>query len=176
MVPIMANKRRYPRRKTSPRGRFQAIPINTNLALVTLADTVVLSTAITALSQDAWVHSADLTWGLRGLTAGQGPIRVGLGSGTLTVGQIAEALDASPASESDIIAREQAGRPVRAAGMFNGLNTEETLFDGRMKRTKLKFAVANSSEVDMWVRNESGAPLTTGAVVEVNGTLYLNWR
>ncbi len=157
-------------------NRFQAIRINTNLALLTLADTTVLLAAVTALSQDAWVHSCDLTWAIRGLTAGQGPIRVGITTNALTVGQIGEALDASPASESDIVARERGSRPVRNAGQFSGVATEEVLFDGRLRRIKCKFALANSLELAMWARNESGAPLTTGAVIEVSGNAYISWR
>ncbi len=169
----MARKRATGRKR---RSRFQAIPVNANLALTTLADTVVLGQVLTALSQDAWAISAKLTYALRGLTAGQGPLRVVLFSNDLSVAEVGEALDASPVSESDRVARERASRPVRQVGMFAGDATEETLNDGKPISTKLNWAIANSSEINMGIRNESGAPLTTGAVVEVNGFVFINWR
>ncbi len=153
------------------------VKINTNLALSTLTDTTVLLAEISgSIQQDFWAISADLTWSVRGLTAGEGPLRVGLAQGSLTTTQVEEALDASPNSESDTVAREQASRPVRNVGIISGVATEETMNDGKPIRTKLKMAIANSADLDMFVRNESGATLTTGAVVEVSGNLYIQWR
>ncbi|MFQ0997904.1 hypothetical protein [Gilliamella sp. CG33] len=158
------------------RSRFQVVRVNTNLALLTLADTIVLSADITAITQSAYMISADLTWAVRGLTAGEGPIEVGLASADLTDVEIAEALDASPVNESDIIARERTRRPVRHVGVFAGVLTEETLNDGKKIRSKVKMAMGEGTDLEMYARNESGANLTTGAVIEVAGKVYLNWR
>ncbi len=161
------------RRRSS---RFQVIKFNANRALTTLADTVVVSQVLTALSQDFFAIAADCRWAIRGLTAGEGPLNVGYHNSDLSVTEITESLDASPTSESDIIARERTRRPVRSAGTFSGATTEEVLNNGKPIRTKLRFNLANSLEVSAFIRNESGAPLSTGAVVEMQGKIYGHWR
>ncbi len=163
-------------RKRASTARFQVIKFNANLALTTLGSTTVLTQVLSALSQDFYAVSADCRWAIRGLTAGEGPLVVGYANSDLSVTEIAEGLDASPSSESDIIARERTRRPVRSAGTFSGVATEEVLNNGKPIRTKLKFNLANSLEVNAWIRNESGAVLTTGAVLEMQGKIYGYWR
>ncbi len=162
--------------KGKGRYRFQVIPVQNQIALTTATEGLVVKTNISTLVQECYAISADLNWAIRGHTAGEGPITVGLSNSQLTVAEIAEALDASPTSEADIVAREQARRPVRAVGVFPGLLSEETLKDGLMIRTPLRMSLAGDLEIAAWARNQSGATLTTGTVVEVNGKIYLKWR
>lgn len=168
-----AHKGRKRRRYSA---NFQAIPIQTALALSTLADGVVLSTVLGNFAQSAYAIRADLTWALRSHTGGEGPIMVGIASGDLSVVEIAEAEDASPTSASDYVNRERAGRPVRRVGAFNGLSTEEVLNNGKLIRTKLRWNCANGTEPVAYVRNQSGATLTTGSAVEITGMMYINWK
>ncbi len=159
-------------------GRFQAIPFNNQQALSTLAEGVVLTTGLTALAQDFFAVSADVQVSFRGATALEGPIGFGFANSDLSVTEIAEALDASPSSESDIIARERARRPVRRIGRVSDMHAGggEGFNDGNPKRIQLRFNLANSLEVNGWVRNQSGAALTTGAIMEWQGKIYGYWR
>lgn len=161
------------------RSRFQAVRFNAQTALGTLADATVLNTAITTLTQDAYLISADVSVSFRGATALDGPIQFGFAHSDLSVTEIAECLDASIPNDSAIIEKERARRPVRrigrvmemiatgGSGMWNG---------GNEKRVKLGFFVSGDQELVGWVRNQFGAPLTTGAIVEWQGTLYLSWK
>ena len=161
------------------RGRsknFFASKVEANLTLSTLADNTVLSATLLDLTQDAFLISADLTWAVRNLTAGQGPIQLGYANSGLTDTEIGEALAASPNSQDDLVAIERTRRPVREAGSFNGLNTEEVLNNGNLLRTKLKFVVTSARDLDIWAKNRSGAPLTTGALINVSGKVYGNWK
>jgi len=171
-------KRHY---KTNPRkrghgGRFQAIPFNANTALSTLADGTVLTTVLTALVQDFFAVSADVSVSFRGRTDTEGPLQFGFANSDLSLVEIGEALDASPSSESDIIARERIRRPVRRIGRVSPALADQSWNDGNPKRVQLRFNLANSLEVNGWVRNQSGANLTTGAIIEWQGTIYGYWR
>ncbi len=162
------------RRRRNP--NFVALPVQATIAPGALADNTVFAQVLTQLSQDLWVHKAKLSWTLRNLTPGEGPIYVGLASNDLSVTEIKEAIEAKPVSSSDRIAKERAGRPVRQVGQFNGLAEAESLNDGKPIHTRCKFALANSAEVNAYVMNQSGAALTTGSGVEVNGHIFGTWK
>ncbi len=167
----MARKRGTARR----RSNFVALPIDHQLALLTLGDETVIANAVTTLGvTKIWAISADLTWSMSLHTPGEGPIQVGLAQGDLTTTEIAESIQASPVSKSDIIAIERARRPVRRTGVFSGAAAAESLNDGRKIRTKLRFTVDTGLEVSMWAMNK-GTALTTGTLISVQGMLYANW-
>ncbi len=122
-----------------------------------------------------FVVSVDLQWSISGHTVGEGPVIFGIANDDLNAAEIAEALDASPQSMADIVARERARRPVRLVGAFTGQTPASQFNDGRVKRTKLKTMLANSVEIAAWWRNESGSALTTGTTVDVFGKVYGYW-
>ncbi len=157
-------------------SRFQALPVNAALSIGTLADQTATTGNLTAITDDFWCQSADLSWSMDDHTAGEGPLMIGVNNGDLTGAEITEALDAAPVSRSDIINRERARRPVRRMGVFSGLSTNEALFDGKLQRYPLKIYLAESIELEMFVFNNSGAALTTGTVINVYGTIYGEWR
>ncbi len=163
-------------RKSRYNSNFQAVKTVESLTIGALADGVVLKKTITgALTQDAYAISADTTWALVNPTTGEGPLQVGYASDDLTVTEITEALDASPVSKSDRIARERAGRPVRHVGMFEGRDgSDQVLNDGKAIRTKIMMPIAQT-DLSVWIRNLSGATLTTGSILKIAGQLYLNW-
>ncbi len=167
-------KRRKPYRKYN--SKFQALPVNDTSALGTLADATVLRSGLTNLSDDFWFQSADLMFTLDGLTPGEAPIMVGVAHGDLSVVEIKEAIEAKPTNRGDIVAREQARRPVRQVGTFAGQVVNDTLNDGKPIRVPLKMYVAEGIELNMFSFNRSGAVLTTGATVSINGVLYGEWR
>ncbi len=157
-------------------SRFQVLPVKTSIALLTLGNNTAITSSITALSDDFWVQSADLTWTLTFATPGEGPLMVGLNNGDLTATEIKEALEALPSSRSDIVNRERARRPVRKVGQFTSLLGSEVLNDGQKVRTTIKMYLAEGVELEAFVFNASGAALTTGTFVDLYGNLYGEWR
>ncbi len=169
-------KKRSRRRSNS---NFGVIKFQTQLALGALGTDVVISVNLTALTQSFYCISADCLWALRAIDAGDLPMTVGFSNGDLSVTEIAESLDANPVSQSDIIAIERTRRPVRYAGQFAHEAASVPLViqidEGRMVRTKLKFAVREGNELAAWIRNQSAAALTAGAVLEISGKIYGRW-
>lgn len=157
---------------------FVAIPFSVALSLSTLADDTVLSAGIITCGEDLYLISVDSTWHIRGIAAGEQPLECGFAHGDLTDAEIGEALGAELSDPDDIIARERARRPVRRTGNAVGLtgDTDLTVANGEMVRTKCKFSVGDTHTVDLWVANRSGAALAGGAVAEVNGVLYGRWQ
>jgi len=88
---------------------------------------------------------------------------------------VKEALDSNLTSQSDIIARERARRPVRRAGVFYGLSTDEVFNNGKPIRTKMFTVLDEGKELEAWARNQSGGILTTGATVHCFGRVYGYW-
>ena len=87
------------RRKRDP--NFVALKVQQGSALGALAnDTATVSTLID-FNDDLYLISSDLSYAIHGLTAGEGPIEVGLNSSAMTEANIVEALDASPTSRAD---------------------------------------------------------------------------
>ncbi len=168
----MPKKKQHSRRKN-----FQAIPFNVQQGLLTLADETVLLQALlsAAVARGLFLISIDATWAIRGLTAGEGPINVGYAHDDLSVTEVNEALNAELSDPSDIIQRERARRPVRRAGVFHGLATNEVINNGAPFRTTLKFTIDDGHNIAIFALNRSGAALTTGAVIEIEGTIYGRW-
>lgn len=152
------------------------VNVQKQLALSTLADETVLGGGVgSAFPQSVYALSAKLTWAIRGHTAGEGPILVGVAHSDLEVSEIKECIDSqwSGIWGDDLIAAEQARRPVRIVGQFSGVGTEETLGDGREIKTTLKFSVADGKALQIFAMNKSGAALTTGTIVECVGKFFL---
>ncbi len=145
------------------------------MSLGTLAADTVIDAVLASVDQSMFVISTDLTATLRGLTAGEGPISAGINSNALSPAQVVEALTASPLSQSDRIAQERVGRPVRLIGTFDGQNASEALNDGMMIRTRVKFNISQAQDLNFWAKNDSGATLTTGGILHVKGKIYINW-
>ncbi len=146
------------------------------IALGTLAnDTVITSQALT-LAQDFDVISTDMTIALAGLTSGEGPIDVGLADSVYSVAEIREWINAEPTREYGVAA-EQAKRRCRLFGTFSGNETEETLNDGLPIRKRMFIrGIAGQPIADLWANNNTGATLTTGAVISIQGTHWGRWK
>ena len=170
-------KTRVTRRRRRDKN-FVAIPYSASLALSTLVNNSALAIALMSavFGEDIYIVSIDWLVSIRTLTAGEGPLVFGFAHGDLSVGEITEALDAEVINPDDIIAKERARRPVRRAGIFSALSTEETLNNGNITRAKILFSVGETFNINAWVRNQSGGTLTTGAVFEIMGTLYGRWQ
>ncbi len=170
---------KHKRRGRKFNSKFQVIPVNATIALGTLASETALLQNLTILQDDFWAQSADLIWAIHDLTPGQDPIAVGLANGDLSVAEVKEALNASPVSRSDIVARERARRPIRKVGQFSSQDASSSsnrLNDGKAIRTTVKMYMAEGTELNAFAFNQSGAALTTGAIVRVWGDIYGEWR
>ncbi len=156
---------------------FVAIPFEQSLPLSTLGNDVVVAADILGadFARDFYGISIDSAWGMAGHTAAEGSISVGFAHNDLSVAEIAENLVAEITDPSDIIARERARRPVRKVGKFIGQEVAEQLFDGVMRRTKLKFPIGEGHGLAMWAVNRSGAAFSTGTNMIVEGVLYGRW-
>ncbi len=166
------------RRTGLNRRNFVAIPWSMSAALTTLGDGIVSKNNLfdTAFGEDIFILSIDCTILLRDLTSGQVPIEVGFAHGDLSITEIGEYLDAELTDPDDIIAKERSRRPVRRIGTFGREGTHLDLNDGVSLRVKIKFSVGNGFQMLLWVRNQSGAVLTTGTVVEGFGVLFGRWQ
>ncbi len=156
---------------------FQTWNVNVEVSASTLADGVAVAATLLNLSQDVYLVSGDFRASIRGAAANEKPVTCGVANGDLSVTEIAEKLDAAPSSQSAIIELERQRRPVRKIGTFgDGPLVAETLNDGKSIRVKLGFAIANSTNLDFWLRNQSGATLTTGMILELQGEVYGYWK
>ncbi len=164
------------RRRRSRRG-FVALPFNTSLALTTLSNGAVLSVDIFGgnFTEDFYAISADLVASIRALTPGEGPIGVGFAHSDYSDAEIAEGLAPVLLGPGNKIEQERSRRLIRRHGMFPGILAEETQGDGLPKRTTLKFLISDGFALSVWGENQSGAALTTGAVIELQGTVYGRW-
>ncbi len=158
-------------------GRFAAIPVSGALTLATLADATVLSNSLIAsLAENFFALSVDLMWVIRGVTAGEGPIQVGVSHGDYSDAEIAENLNSNLADPGDKVEQEQQRRLIRKSGMFPILSGNEALADGRAIRTRMKFLINEGKNLDIWAINRSGSALTTGAQIRADGVVYGYWR
>ncbi len=162
---------------------FQPIPDVISITLGTLADnTVVFQASGITLTQDYWEKSFDWSAQLRDLTAGEGPIWIGVADPELSVAEVLEALNAVPTSSHDFPAVEHARRPVRVLGVFEGaVDGQSSINDGKRKRFRMprnwtKRVPAGKQLTQFWAWNRSGAALTTGGIVQIHTTYYGNWR
>ncbi len=144
------------------------------LALSTLATSTLLSGSMSVVNERTYAASAWLQWSIRGLTAGEGPIRVGLAHGDYSDAEIEAVLEATDSwNEGNLVAQEVARRKVREVGVFSGESTDEVLNDGKPIKTALRWILLQGQTLKVWAYNASGATLTTGAVVGAAGHVWL---
>ncbi len=165
-------------RKRSRGKNFVAIPFSAAITLGTLGVGTVINAGMlgASLGEDLFCISVDINWALRGFTAAEGPISVGVAHSDYSVGEIGENLDAELTDPDDKIQQERARRLVRRSGMFPGLASNEVLNQGTPLRTTMKFSVGDTFNPSIWARNLGPSALTTGAIVQLDGTLYGRWQ
>lgn len=138
-----------------------------------LADqTVYVWAILNAPTTGHYLISMDTLVGTKAMTAGEGPLLVGVAHGDYTETEIKECLEQKDAFTSDMVDKEQAGRKVREIGVLPGIQTEEVLNDGKMIRTKLKFFLQQGQALNAFVYNDSGAALSGGASISFYGKIY----
>ncbi len=172
----MANKKT---RRDGYRKGFVALPVQGSLALSTLADQLVLKANVHTgvFSEDFFCISADLQVMVRGLTSGQGePSSWGVNHSDYTAVEVAEHLAVSLLGRGSKIEQERLRRLVRNGAQMIHLTAEDELIPlDRSHRVKCKFMIQEGFALEIWIQNRSGAALTTGAILEWNGTIYGRW-
>ncbi len=174
-IMVLMVKHTSKRKRSS--SRYAKIQQSQGVALGTLADDTVVEGESLALTQDFYSVSTDINVSSRGVTGGEGPLQFGLASQELSVTEIKEYLDANPTSQTDVPAIEHSKRRVRIIGTIPAVATEEVYNDGRTVRVRTGWIVpAGKSIAQFWVRNRSGATLTTGAIILTQEVHHGNWR
>jgi len=165
---------------------FVAIPFSGSFNLGSLvADAVALGDLFGGnLTEDFYAISLDIDSEILVLTAGEGnPSLLGLAHGDYSAAEIAEALNVQLLGPGSKIEQERQRRLVRKAGTFHdtaGLNSQTSMrMEGRLgpgsQRVKLKFVIQSGKTLDVFVYNQSGATIATGAVCKFFGTIYGRW-
>lgn len=160
------------------RQNFVAIPFSNASALGALTDETIIKSSLTpAFGEDIWIISVDINFIIRDGTSGETPLFVGLAHGDYTVAEILEAVNAEVTDPDDKIAQEHAKRKVRKIGAVYSMGTAPQRFnDGKIFRQKVQFSVGDGHTIDFWIKNQSGATLTTGGVLEMDGVIYGRWQ
>ncbi len=166
----MAQKRR-PIRKRRMRG-YRKLPVDAEALGGTVAADDVTATLFTpVMTEERRITSAELTWTWEGVTAGNGPIVVGLAHSDYSAAEIEECLEAAGAwDEGDKVAQEQANRLVRVVGTFGDGTVAQELNDGKPVKTKLNWLIATGDTLQIFIWNR-GDVLDTGSEVAASGHL-----
>ncbi len=151
---------------------LRRVRVSTALPLLTTASKVALSVGLTAAADQHYrAISANGSWNVQDLTAGDGPVVVGFSHSDYTDGEIEEAIEALTAiSQGDLVAQERANRLVRVVGIVT--DDDPTLNDGNPVKTRLNWAIPIGKFVDLFIYND-GVNFTTGATVSFNGDLWV---
>ena len=169
IVSIVLAKRGRGRRRKFTLRRVRLTPEDPILAL---NSDIAVKQAMSAVAVSTYrAISLKGVWSISGMTAGEGPLTIGVAHSDYTVAEIGECLQSQASIDpGDKVANEQAQRLVRVIGSFN---EDGVLNDGEPVRTKLNWLIAIGRTVDMFAFNESTAQLTTGAVLNFAGDLWV---
>ncbi len=158
------------------RGKLLVLPVNATVTIGTAAENAAVASGMfpSNLTEALYLISADLTWVLKGATAGEGPMQIGLNHGDYTAAEVAEYYDSAWEDSGDMIAQEQRKRLVREVGTFFQLDVAEILNDGKPKRTRLGFVLQEDENLEAHGLNR-GSGATTGRVITVSGKVYARY-
>ncbi len=164
---------KHTKKGRSRRFNLRRVRISPELPLLTTASDTAIVTGFTGASPSTYrAMLLKAIWSLTDLTANDGPISVGVAFSDYTVTEIKEAIEvAGSISPLDKISQERANRLVRIIGSMN--EVRESLNDGQPITTKLNWLMPIGSFVNLFAYNQSTGALTTGAVVNVDGDLWV---
>ncbi len=166
------------RRRSRWTSDMQKVQLFQVLALSTLAASTLIGADMIASGDDQYrILSMTGYWSLRGGTAGEGPLIMGVAHSGYSDAQIEAVLETETMlTRGNIVATREVGRRlVRRVGQFSGVGTEEVLNDGKVTKVRLNWAMGEASVPRMWVHNFSGATLAGGAIVSFNGSMIIKW-
>ncbi len=163
---------------------FVALPISGTISLATLGNVTALLTDVfgNSLTEDLYAISGDISAQVIGLTAGEGdPLNFGFAHGDYSVTEVKEALEVKLLGPGNKIEQERSRRLLRKIGSFMADTVSHVTMKlyGRggagQTRTKIKFMIQSGKTLNLYVYNNSGAALTTGASIKFQGTIYGRW-
>ncbi len=159
--------------KSPRRYSLRKVRITAELALVTLASDTALTVAAVAAAGGAYrLVTVKASYAMRSMAAGDGPLTVGWAHGDYSVTEIKECMEAQAAiNQGNKVAQEQANRLIRIVGTFTG--GDSTLNDGRPIKTRLNWLITIGQVPNIFAFNEDSGSLTTGALMTVQGDIYI---
>ncbi len=158
------------------KDRFAAVRVNDTFLLGALASLDMTIATLLTMGNEAWMVSADLTWGWNANVAGEGPVQVGLAHGDYTSAEVEEWIESTGSADpGDKISQEQSRRSCRDAGLLAGI-VNFTMNDGRPKRTKLNMRIEDGKALSVFGYNAGSGTLTTGSAVSIIGKVYVKWQ
>ncbi len=165
--------RRYPRK-----GRYslRRVRISANSAIGALAALDVITNAVIAGAGDTYrLISVDCSYALIDSTVADDGQSFGLAHSDYTAAEIEECLEATTAIDlGDKVAQEKANRLVRMIGTFApGSDAGEQFNDGKRVKVRLNWKMSIGDTITLWIRNSSSTIYTTGALISMNGDLWL---
>lgn len=166
------------KRRSKSRKGFVTIPFRAAISLGALDVAIVIKDDLfgNPFGEDIYVLSIDAVWTLEDHTARDASLTVGFCHDDLATAEVEECLTAELTDPDDIIQKERARRPVRMAGKFNGLLTEETLNDGKFIRTPMRMSIGNDHDIGVWAQNTSQTIWTSGSRLKIEGRVYGRWQ
>ncbi len=166
-----------PAKRKARRKRVRLIKGNVDeeLALVTLADSALISTIFDENVEDrSFILSLEGTWTKRGGTPGEGPLIIGVAHSDYSSTEIEEVIENTGSwAEGDLVAQEIGRRKVRIIGSFPQVTEDEVLNDGKPIKTALKFILNQGDSLKLFAYNKSRTALTTGSVLIVSGHVWI---
>ncbi len=160
------------------RYNLRRVRVSSELALSTLGSDTALTNSLTGTSAGAYrFMSGKLSWTLSGKTIGEGPITVGYAHSDYSVTEVKECLESfASIDQGDKQAQEQADRLIRTVGTFGNQGADQAmaaLNNGLLITTRLNWLINIGDSVNFFVFNEATGALTTGAVVNAQGDVYI---
>lgn len=167
----LAKRRPYSGRRYS----LRKVRVSPLITLGTLGSQTVIAEDLAPAGAEAYrLVTARMTWVLSGPTADEGPVTVGYAHSDYTVTEIKECIEAQASIDrGDKIAMEKANRLVRIVGSFWLKGDAEALNDGMPIKTKLNWRIDTGDTCKVFAYNESGSALTTGCLVNTQGTVWI---
>ncbi len=168
-------KRRSYRRKFN----LRKVRIATSITVGALAAKDVTATSLTGTSSSTYrLVSVDFFYGLSdlGAVADDGQ-EFGLAHSDYTAAEIEECLEAGTSIDAgDKIANEKANRLVRSVGVMvgaPGTGAGLNFNNGNNTKTRLNWLMTIGDSLQLWIRNSSATVYTTGATIDVIGSMYV---
>ncbi len=155
---------------------YRKLAVDDVMALGGLAaKTAITIDLANVLSEERRITSAELTWTLKDLAAGEGPVVVGLCHSDYSSAEVEAWIENSGSwTEADMPSREISTRWIRQVGVFGeGAGGESlVLNDGRPIKTKLNWKLPTGQTLGVWAYNPNAAEaITTGTEVFATGHL-----
>ncbi len=174
MLLVLLGLAKHPKRSGKRRYSLRRVRVTPELPLLTLASDTVIKTVTVGSSDIAYrLISAVLTWTIKSLTGGDGPITVGFAHSDYTITEIKECLESTQSiNQGNKISNEQANRLVRVVGTFSTTGGSQ-LNHGEPIKTRLNWLISIGDEVEVFAYNEGTGALSTGAVVNCAGSFYV---